>query len=105
MVSSTRRQATCGRWRCRPPARAEDPAFPGSVDTLSGRGPMRLARRLEHIEPFYVMAFAKKAREIAASPACDPAHGGERMLYLNIGEPDFTAPAPVVEAAEAALRA
>ena len=54
---------------------------------------MKLARRLEHIEPFYVMACAKVARQIAASPACDPARGGERMLYLNIGEPDFTAPA------------
>ena len=27
------------------------------------------------------------------------------MIYLNIGEPDFTAPAPVVAAAEHALRA
>jgi aspartate/methionine/tyrosine aminotransferase len=66
---------------------------------------MKLARRLDHIEPFYVMACAKVARQIAASPACDPARGGERMLYLNIGEPDFTAPAPVVAAAEAALHA
>jgi aspartate/methionine/tyrosine aminotransferase len=66
---------------------------------------MKLASRLDHIEPFYVMACAKVARQIAASPACDPARGGERMLYLNIGEPDFTAPAPVVAAAEAALHA
>ncbi|MET0383966.1 MAG: pyridoxal phosphate-dependent aminotransferase [Burkholderiaceae bacterium] len=66
---------------------------------------MKLARRLDHIDPFYVLACAKAAREIARSPACDPAQGGERMLYLNIGEPDFTAPAPVVAAAEAALRA
>ena len=66
---------------------------------------MKLARRLDHIEPFYVMACAKVAREIAASPACDPALGGERMLYLNIGEPDFTAPAPVIAAAEATLHA
>ena len=27
------------------------------------------------------------------------------MIYLDIGEPDFTAPAPVIAAAEAALRA
>jgi aspartate/methionine/tyrosine aminotransferase len=66
---------------------------------------VKLARRLDHIEPFYVMACAKVARRIAASPACDPAQGGEPMLYLNIGEPDFTAPAPVVAAAEATLRA
>jgi len=66
---------------------------------------MKLARRLDHIEPFYVMACAKVAQEIARSAACDPAQGGEPMLYLNIGEPDFTAPAPVVAAAEGALRA
>ncbi|HEX7638274.1 MAG TPA: pyridoxal phosphate-dependent aminotransferase [Burkholderiaceae bacterium] len=65
---------------------------------------MKLARRLDHIEPFYVMACAKAAQEIARSPECDPARGGEPMLFLNIGEPDFTAPAPVVAAAEAALR-
>ena len=66
---------------------------------------MKLASRLDHIEPFYVMECAKVAQEIARSPACDPALGGERMIYLNIGEPDFTAPAPVVAAAEVALHA
>ena len=64
---------------------------------------MKLARRLDHIEPFYVMECAKAAARIAASPACDPARGGEPMIYLNIGEPDFTAPAPVLEAARRCL--
>jgi len=66
---------------------------------------MKLARRLDHIEPFYVMECAKAAALIAASPVCDPAQGGERMLFLNIGEPDFTAPPLVQEAAERAIRA
>src|SRR5471032_3264800 len=66
---------------------------------------MKLASRLDHIDPFYVMECAKVAQEIARSPACDPALGGERMIYLNIGEPDFTAPASVVAAAEVALHA
>ena len=66
---------------------------------------MKLAHRLDHIEPFYVMECAKAAALIAASPACDPAQGGERMLFLNIGEPDFTAPPLVQEAAERAIRA
>jgi aspartate/methionine/tyrosine aminotransferase len=61
---------------------------------------MKLARRLEHIEPFYVMECAKAAGEIADSPAC----ADSPMIFLNIGEPDFTAPAPVREAAERALR-
>jgi aspartate/methionine/tyrosine aminotransferase len=64
----------------------------------------RLAGRLDHIEPFWVMECAKAAGEIARSPACDPAQGGEPMIFLNIGEPDFTAPAPVLQAAEACLR-
>jgi aspartate/methionine/tyrosine aminotransferase len=59
---------------------------------------MKLAGRLDHIEPFYVMECAKAASELAASPACDPAHGGTPMIFLNIGEPDFTAP-PLVQAA------
>ena len=66
---------------------------------------MKLARRLDHIEPFWVMECAKHASQIADSPACDPAAGGEPMIFLNIGEPDFTAPPPVLAAAETALRA
>ncbi|MEW6706168.1 MAG: pyridoxal phosphate-dependent aminotransferase [Pseudomonadota bacterium] len=66
---------------------------------------MRLASRLDHIEPFYVMECAKTAYEIARSPACNPAQGGRPMIFLNIGEPDFTAPQPVQAAAQACLAA
>jgi aspartate/methionine/tyrosine aminotransferase len=66
---------------------------------------MRLASRVEKIEPFWVMECAKAADAIARSPACDPRLGGAPMLYLNIGEPDLTAPARVVEAAQACLAA
>jgi len=65
---------------------------------------MRLASRLEHIEPFYVMECAKTAVEIARSSACDPARGGEPMIFLNIGEPDFSAPPRVLQAAETCMR-
>jgi aspartate/methionine/tyrosine aminotransferase len=61
---------------------------------------MRLSSRVDRIEPFWVMECAKAADEIARSPACDPARGGEPMIYLNIGEPDFAAPEPVAEAAQ-----
>lgn len=60
---------------------------------------MKLASRLDRIEPFYVMECAKAAAEIARGPLCDPAQGGRPMVYLNIGEPDFTAAPLVVEAA------
>ncbi|MCC9595350.1 pyridoxal phosphate-dependent aminotransferase [Rubrivivax sp. JA1055] len=66
---------------------------------------MRVASRVGRIDPFYVMECAKAADRIAASPACDPARGGEPMIYLNIGEPDFTAPPGVQRAAEACLGA
>ena len=58
----------------------------------------RLSSRLDAIEPFYVMEMAKAAREVAAAV-------GEPMVYLNIGEPDFTAAPPVVAAAQACLAA
>ena len=64
---------------------------------------MRTARRLDTLVPFYVLECAKTAQQIAASPACDPALGGEPMVFLNIGEPDFTAPPPVQRAAAAAI--
>ncbi|MDC8784470.1 pyridoxal phosphate-dependent aminotransferase [Roseateles koreensis] len=61
---------------------------------------MKLASRLDEIEPFYVMECAKAANALAASPLCDPAQGGRPMIYLNIGEPDFGA-AQAVQAAAA----
>ena len=65
---------------------------------------IRTARRLELIEPFYVMECAKAAELVARSPECDPARGGEAMVFLNIGEPDFTAAPLVREAAVRCLR-
>ena len=64
---------------------------------------MKLASRLDHIAPFYVMECAKAADAIARSPACDPAAGGERMIFLNIGEPDAGAAPLVLEAAQRCL--
>jgi aspartate/methionine/tyrosine aminotransferase len=61
---------------------------------------MRLSKRAERIEPFYVMEVAKAAAQMAR----EFAHGGQPMIFLNIGEPDFTAPPLVQEAAERAIR-
>jgi aspartate/methionine/tyrosine aminotransferase len=55
---------------------------------------MRIAQRAERIEPFYVMEVAKAA----AAMAKEFAHTDKPMIFLNIGEPDFTAP-PLVQAA------
>ena len=61
---------------------------------------MKLARRAERIEPFYVMEVAKAASRIAR----EVAGSASPMIFLNIGEPDFTAPPLVQQAAEKAIR-
>jgi aspartate/methionine/tyrosine aminotransferase len=60
---------------------------------------MKISTRAGRIEPFYVMEVAKAASELAR----EVAHSSRPMIFLNIGEPDFTAP-PVQEAAERAIR-
>jgi len=61
---------------------------------------MRISRRALAIEPFYVMEVAKAASELADKVA----HTDRPMVFLNIGEPDFTAPPLVQEAAAQAVR-
>ncbi|MDB5882451.1 MAG: aminotransferase [Ramlibacter sp.] len=61
---------------------------------------MKISVRAERIEPFYVMEVAKAASELAARVA----HTDRPMIFLNIGEPDFTAPPLVQEAAARAIR-
>jgi aspartate/methionine/tyrosine aminotransferase len=46
-----------------------------------------------------VMECAKAAALLADSALCDPAQGGRPMIFLNIGEPDFTAAPRVLDAA------
>ena len=55
---------------------------------------MRISDRAQRIEPFYVMEVAKAAQAMAR----EVAHTDRPMIFLNIGEPDFTAP-PLVQAA------
>ena len=60
---------------------------------------MQFAARTDKIEPFYVMEIAKAAQALAAQVADGP----EPMIFLNIGEPDFTAAPAVVHAAQATI--
>ncbi|MGH8781328.1 pyridoxal phosphate-dependent aminotransferase [Paraburkholderia sp.] len=57
---------------------------------------LRLAARVDAIQPFYVMELAKEAARLERA--------GRDIIHMGIGEPDFTAPEPVVEAAANALR-
>nr|MDP2192442.1 pyridoxal phosphate-dependent aminotransferase [Rhodoferax sp.] len=61
---------------------------------------MRISSRAQRIEPFYVMEVAKAASALAR----EVAHTESPMVFLNIGEPDFTAPVRVQEAAAKAVR-
>jgi aspartate/methionine/tyrosine aminotransferase len=56
---------------------------------------LRVAARMAHIEPFEVMEIQTLAREVEAR--------GHDVIHLEIGEPDFRTPQPVVDAAKRAL--
>ena len=55
-----------------------------------------MAKRTECIEPFRVMELVKRAVALEAQ--------GRSIIHLSIGEPDFTAPEPVIAALESAAR-
>src|SRR6478735_2011524 len=55
----------------------------------------RTAARMAHIAPFEVMEIQTLARALEAE--------GHDVIHLEIGEPDFKTPQPVVEAAKRAL--
>ncbi|HUF82748.1 MAG TPA: aminotransferase class I/II-fold pyridoxal phosphate-dependent enzyme, partial [Burkholderiales bacterium] len=55
----------------------------------------RIARRMSAIEPFHVMALLARARELEAQ--------GRSIVHMEIGEPDFPTPEPVIRAGIRAL--
>jgi aspartate/methionine/tyrosine aminotransferase len=59
-------------------------------------GKLRAARRAAAIQPFVVMDVLARAHALEAA--------GRRVIHMEIGEPDLTAPGPVVRAAVRALR-
>jgi aspartate/methionine/tyrosine aminotransferase len=58
--------------------------------------PTPTARRADEIEPFEVMDVLSRAHALEAA--------GRHVVHMEIGEPDFTAPGPVVEAGVRAIR-
>jgi aspartate/methionine/tyrosine aminotransferase len=61
---------------------------------------LRISARAKRIEPFYVMEVAKAASRLARGFA----RSDRPTILLHIGEPDFTAPPLVQEAAAKAIR-
>jgi aspartate/methionine/tyrosine aminotransferase len=55
------------------------------------------AKRVDAIAPFHVMAILARAQALEAD--------GRDIIHLEIGEPDFPSPQPIIEAGIAALRA
>ena len=55
----------------------------------------RLAARMAHIAPFEVMEIQTAARELERQ--------GKDVIHMEIGEPDFTTPQPIIDAAIKAL--
>ncbi|MGB7932433.1 MAG: pyridoxal phosphate-dependent aminotransferase [Gammaproteobacteria bacterium] len=56
----------------------------------------RSARRMTQIQPFHVMALLARARELEA--------GGRSVIHMEVGEPDFVTPQPVIDAGIRALQ-
>ena len=52
-------------------------------------------RRIDMIEPFRVMQLLERAKQLEAE--------GHRVIHMEIGEPDFPTPSPVIEAARKRL--
>ncbi len=57
---------------------------------------LQLASRMDAIEPFHVMEVQRRAFELEAA--------GRRVIHMEIGQPDFAAPQPVIDAAIRALQ-
>jgi aspartate/methionine/tyrosine aminotransferase len=53
------------------------------------------SKRVNAIQPFYVMDILARARELQAT--------GRDIIHMEVGEPDFPTPQPVVEAGQRAL--
>jgi aspartate/methionine/tyrosine aminotransferase len=65
-------------------------------DLVAPARALRLAARMDDIEPFHVMEIQRRAFELEAA--------GRRVVHMEIGQPDFPAPQPVIDAAIAALQ-
>ena len=57
--------------------------------------PIHLAPRMAEIQPFYVMELLTRARELEAA--------GRDIVHMEVGEPDFATPEPVLAAVREAL--
>jgi len=55
----------------------------------------KIAKRMESIQPFYVMELLTRARELESN--------GRSIIHMEVGEPDFDTPEPILRAGRQAL--
>lgn len=58
---------------------------------------LHIAERMKHIEPFYVMDVLARARKLELQ--------GRSIIHMEIGEPDFITPKPIIDAGIRSLEA
>ena len=58
---------------------------------------IRSAKRMDDIQPFHVMELLTRARQLEAE--------GRDIIHMEVGEPDFTTPEPIIQAGIEALQA
>lgn len=64
---------------------------------MSSGDPRGVARRMAGIAPFHVMRILTRAKELEAA--------GRDIVHMEVGEPDFATPSPIVEAGRQAMAA
>ena len=52
---------------------------------------LQRSRRVQDIQPFHVMELLRRARELEAQ--------GRNIIHMEVGEPDFPTPQPIIDAA------
>ena len=58
---------------------------------------IKIAARMQHIHRFYVMELLARCKELEAQ--------GRSVVHMEVGEPDFVTPEPIIRAGQAALQA
>ena len=74
---------------------ADEQNFQIGLQVMKSKPLHRLASRMAHIAPFEVMEIQTVARELERQ--------GLDVIHMEIGEPDFRTPQPIIDAAIAAL--
>ncbi len=71
------------------------PLAPAPISGQTPDGPLNFADRVGEIAPFRVMELLARAKRLEAE--------GRSIIHMEVGEPDFSTPEPIIAAAQQAL--